>query len=59
MPVKVNVRLSRKVTEDFQSRGFSLNIEAELPANVIEDPNAMAAATGISPPLNPGATACR
>jgi len=45
MPVKVTVGLSRKLTEDFNSKGFDLHIEAELPANLIEDPNGMATAT--------------
>jgi len=41
MPLKINVGLSRKVSQDFQSKGFSLNIEGELPANLIDDPEAM------------------
>jgi len=28
--LKINVGLSRKVSQDFQSKGFSLNIEGEL-----------------------------
>ena len=45
MPLTVNVGLSRKVTEDYNSRGFTLNIAAELPANLVEDPNGLAEAT--------------
>jgi len=45
MPVKVTVGLSRKLTEDFNSKGFDLHVEAELPASLIEDPNGMAQAT--------------
>ncbi len=46
MPGIVNVGLSRKLSKDYQSRGFTLNIQAELPANAVEDPNSMAEATG-------------
>ena len=45
MPLTVNVGLSRKVTEDYNSKGFTLNIAAELPASLIEDPNGLAQAT--------------
>ena len=41
MPLKINVGLSRKVSQDYQSKGFSLNIEGELAASVIDDPDAM------------------
>ncbi len=42
MPLKLNVGLSRKVTEDYNSRGFSLNIEGELPADTMTDPQTLA-----------------
>ena len=42
MPLKINVGVSRKVSQDYQSTGFSLNIDAELPANLIDNPDAMA-----------------
>ncbi len=42
MPIKVNVGLSRKMSQDYNSRGFSLNIEAELPATAINDPSVLA-----------------
>lgn len=45
MPVIVTVGLSRKLSKDYQSQGYSLNVQAELPATAIEDPNAMAQAT--------------
>jgi hypothetical protein len=46
MPVIVNVGISRKMSQDYQSQGFSLNITSELPATAVEDPNQMAQATG-------------
>jgi len=39
--LKINVGLSRKVSQDFQSKGFSLNIEGELPSEILNDPNAL------------------
>jgi len=43
--LKVNVGLSRKVTEDYNSQGFSLNIEGELPSDVLNDSDALAEST--------------
>jgi len=45
MPLTINIGLSRKESKDFNSKGYTLNIEAEFPANVIDDPNALAAAS--------------
>lgn len=45
MPVIVTVGLSRKVSKDFQSQGYSLNIQSELPATAVEDADTMARAT--------------
>jgi len=42
MPLKLNVGLSRKISQDYNSRGFSLNLESELPANAVEDPEGLA-----------------
>lgn len=33
MPRKTNVGLSRTISQDCNSHGFSLNLEGELPAN--------------------------
>ena len=38
--IKVNVGLSRKLSKDFNSTGFSLNLEGEIPAP-IDDPEAV------------------
>jgi hypothetical protein len=37
MSLKVNVGLSRKVSKDYQSRGFSLNVEGEVTSST-DDP---------------------
>jgi len=42
--LKINVGLSRKVSQDYQSKGFSLNIEGELPSEILTDQNALAEA---------------
>ena len=42
MPLKLSVGQSRKVSENYNSRGFSLQIEAELPANAIDDATTVA-----------------
>lgn len=42
MPLTINVGGSRKVSQDYNSRGFSLNIEGELPAEAINDPDRVA-----------------
>ncbi|MCL2641556.1 MAG: hypothetical protein FWD53_11970 [Phycisphaerales bacterium] len=39
--LKINVGLSRKVSQDFQSKGFSLNIESELLSEIINDQNTL------------------
>ena len=38
--LRVNVGLSRKLSKDFNSRGFSLNLDAELPVG-LDDPEAV------------------
>jgi hypothetical protein len=38
--LKINVGLSRKLSKDFQSTGFSLNLEGEITAPV-SDPEAV------------------
>ena len=45
MPVLIRVSVSRKLTKDYQSRGFALDITSELPATAAEDPNLMAQAS--------------
>jgi hypothetical protein len=35
--LKINVGLSRKLTQDFNSRGFSIDIDGELPSEVLTD----------------------
>jgi hypothetical protein len=45
MPVLIRVSVSRKLTRDYQSRGFALDITSELPATAAEDPNQMARAS--------------
>ena len=47
MPVLVTVGRSKKVSENYNSDGFSLNVQAELPASVLEDPNALAEQTNM------------
>lgn len=43
--LKINVGLSRKITEDYNSRGFSLNIEGELPSDLLHDPRRLEEST--------------
>jgi len=43
--LKINVGLSRKVTQDYNSRGYSLNIEGELPSEVLHDQEALTRST--------------
>ena len=43
--LKINVGMSRKVTEDYNSRGFSLNIEGELPSDVLSDQKTLTEST--------------
>jgi hypothetical protein len=45
MPTLIKVSLSRKLSKDFQSKGFALEITGELPATAIDDPQAMAQAS--------------
>jgi hypothetical protein len=45
MPTVVTVGLSRKLSKDFQSQGFTLSIQSELPATAVQDPETMARAT--------------
>ena len=42
MPIQLNVGLSRKLSKDYNSHGFSINVDAELPATAIDDPNEIA-----------------
>lgn len=42
MPLKVTAGQSRKLTHNYNSQGFNLNIEAELPANAIDDTETLA-----------------
>lgn len=35
--LKINIGLSRKVSADYNSRGFSVNIEGELPSELLHD----------------------
>jgi len=42
MAIKLSVGQSRKVSHNYNSKGFSLHIEAELPANAIDDPEQIA-----------------
>lgn len=44
MPLKLTVGQSRKISENYNSTGFSLNIEAELPASAAQEPNTLAQA---------------
>lgn len=46
MPRKTNVGLSRTISQDCNSHGFSLNLEGELPANTPGYPR--------TPPDTPG-----
>ena len=43
--LKINVGMSRKVTEDYNSKGFSLNIEGELPSDVLSDQKTLTEST--------------
>lgn len=45
MPLKINVGVARKESKDYNSKGYTLNIEAELPASLIDDANGLADAT--------------
>lgn len=44
MPLKLTVGQSRKISENYNSTGFSLNIEAELPASAAQEPDTLARA---------------
>ncbi len=41
----INVGRSRKITQDYQSQGFSLNIEGELPSEVLQDQESLQRST--------------
>jgi hypothetical protein len=43
--LKVNIGLSRKLSADYQSKGYTLNIEGELPSDVLNNHVALADAT--------------
>src|SRR4051812_38434312 len=45
MPTILRICLSRKVTKDFQSAGYGLEIQTELPASAVGDPREMAEAS--------------
>lgn len=45
MPVLITVGRSTKLSENYNSRGYSVTIQAELPAGAVEDPNLMAETT--------------
>lgn len=42
MPLKLSIGQTRKVSENYNSRGFSVHIEAELPANAVDDADTIA-----------------
>ena len=46
MPVLITVGRSCKRSKDFNSEGYSLSLQAELPSNVVDDPNALAEKSG-------------
>jgi len=46
MPLIVKVGVSRKVSADYQSQGFTLDLQSELDPRTVDDPNALASATG-------------
>lgn len=37
MPISLSIGLSRKVSKDYNSRGYSVNLDVELPADAIND----------------------
>ena len=39
MPITLNVGLSRKVSQDYNSRGYSINLNVELPVDAVNDPS--------------------
>jgi len=43
--LKINVGLSRKLSQDFNSHGFTLNIEGELPSDVLHDEKVLSQST--------------
>jgi hypothetical protein len=43
--LKINVGLSRKLSQNYNSEGFSLNIEGELPSDVLHDEKVLAQST--------------
>lgn len=38
MPLKLSIGQSRKVSQDYNSRGYSINLDVELPADAAGDP---------------------
>lgn len=42
MPITLNVGLSRKVSKDYNSNGYSINLNVELPADAVSDPSTIA-----------------
>jgi hypothetical protein len=45
MPLIIKVGVSRKVSQDYQSQGFNLDIQSELDPRVLDDTNQLADAT--------------
>ncbi|MFN3166137.1 MAG: hypothetical protein ACE37H_03630 [Phycisphaeraceae bacterium] len=42
MPISLSIGLSRKVSKDYNSRGYSVNLDVELPADAINDQQSIA-----------------
>ncbi|MEM9109130.1 MAG: hypothetical protein AAGC72_03830 [Planctomycetota bacterium] len=42
MPISLCIGLSRKVSKDYNSRGYSVNLDVELPADAINDQQSIA-----------------
>ena len=40
--LRISVGTSRKLTQDYNSKGFDIHLDGELPCDVINDPNALA-----------------
>jgi len=45
MPTLIKINVSRKLSKDFQSQGFGLEIQTELPSSAVSNPNEMAEAS--------------
>jgi hypothetical protein len=42
VPISLSIGLSRKVSKDYNSRGYSVNLDVELPADAINDQQSIA-----------------